>query len=258
MVIPVASLMEVVSYILRPTSAYTLGKFVLSILCVLLAPTVFAMADYSLISRLMIKTGIHHPTFKPGSVRWIFLAADILSFFIQCGGGGLTASTNPDVSITGSKILLAGLSIALSVFVFFLFVLIYVHIQLLKRTDDTVEKKKDISNCKMLIYVLYLDMILLITRSVYRVAEYGNLQYRNSISQNENIFYALDATMMLALNFLWIPFHPGFWDMLDVDAPKSFSAVDQTLPASTQNGDPESIELNSNPTSAKNTDPESV
>ena len=68
---------------------------------------------------------------------------------------------------------------------------------------------------KVILYILYIDMILLIIRSCYRVAEYGNLEYHNPISTNEKYFYTLDIMEMLLLNVLWVPFHPGFWDMSD-------------------------------------------
>ena len=51
----------------------------------------------------MIKTDIRHPIFKPNAVRWIFLAGDILSFIIQCSGGGLTATSNPSMAKTGRE-----------------------------------------------------------------------------------------------------------------------------------------------------------
>lgn len=170
----------------------------------------------------MIKTGVTHPIFKPKIVRYIFLIADICSFTIQVSGGGLTAISDISIaqlgewldtkhiySLLGSKILLSGLAAALCVFVFFLCMLVYLHIKLRRRGNLTEEGYKG----EKLIFILYIDMILLIIRSVYRVAEYGNLQYHNSISTNEKLFYGLDMLEMATLNILWIPFHPGFWGM---------------------------------------------
>jgi hypothetical protein len=65
---------------------------------------------------------------------------------------------------------------------------------------------------------MYIDMILLITRSSYRVAEYANMTFRNPISTNETLFYTLDALLMFILNILWVPFHPGYWDMLETSS----------------------------------------
>ena len=79
------------------------------------------------------------------------------------------------------------------------------------RAGRGLENKK----WRVILYILYIDMILLIIRSVYRVAEYGSLKHHNPISTNETYFYTLDTLEMLILNILWIPFHPGFWDMLN-------------------------------------------
>jgi hypothetical protein len=51
-VIPVASAMNVVGFALRPYSANSMGKYIVSVLCVLLSPKVFAMADYTMISSM--------------------------------------------------------------------------------------------------------------------------------------------------------------------------------------------------------------
>jgi hypothetical protein len=50
----------------------------------------------------MSYAGIEHPIFKPARVKWIFLAGDILSFFIQAGGGGLTASHDIQTAKVGT------------------------------------------------------------------------------------------------------------------------------------------------------------
>lgn len=206
LVIPIGATMEVIGFALRPSSSHSVGKYVITTLMILLSPTIFAMADYTMISRIMIKTGVHHPIFKPKIVRWIFLVADIISFFIQVSGGGLTANSDPNMAKMGARILLAGLAIVLVVFVFFLFMLIYLHREI---RNQSLTKMKGF----VVIYILYIDMIFLIIRSVYRVAEYGNMQHQNSISTNENLFYGLDALMMMLLSALWIPFHPGFWNL---------------------------------------------
>jgi len=211
MVVPAAGVLELIGFILRPVAKYDEGRYVTSLVCVYSAPTVYATADYAMISKLMLKAGVYHPIFRPKVVRWLFLAVDIFSFFIQAGGGGLSAAKDQATSKLGAKMLLAGLSVALAVFVFFLFMLIYIVIKMgPKRTSDEFKKPR------IIFIILFFDMILLIIRSSYRVAEFADLQYRNAISLNENLFYALDTAMMLTLNVLWIPFHPGFWGILEL------------------------------------------
>ena len=58
MVIPVASLMELVGFVIRPNGADNkLGLYIVSVLLILLAPTIFAMADYSLLSNMYVSSG---------------------------------------------------------------------------------------------------------------------------------------------------------------------------------------------------------
>lgn len=52
MVVPIASIMELIGFVLRPDSEYNVKRYIVSTLGILLAPTVFAMADYTLISRM--------------------------------------------------------------------------------------------------------------------------------------------------------------------------------------------------------------
>jgi hypothetical protein len=47
----VASLMETIGFLLRPHCKDSMGPYIFSTLCILLAPTVFAIADYSLLGR---------------------------------------------------------------------------------------------------------------------------------------------------------------------------------------------------------------
>jgi len=207
--VPAAGLLELIGFCLRPIALYNEGKYVTSLVCIIVAPTVYATADYNMISKIMLKAGVYHPIFRPRIVRWMFLAIDIFSFFIQAGGGGLSADNDPTTSRIGAKMLLAGLSVALAVFVFFLLMLLYIYKQMGSRRDS-----QDFRKIRVIMFVLFFDMILLIIRSAYRVAEFADLEYRNAISTNEHLFYALDTAMMLTLNLLWIPFHPGFWGIL--------------------------------------------
>jgi hypothetical protein len=167
------------------------------------------------------------PFFGPKFVKRIFLIVDIISFLVQCMGGGnnhvtmhhsysfvgLTA-TNQEMAEVGSRIILFGLALSLSVFVFFLFLCIYLHITILRQKPVEGSTPQD-EKWRKIFYVLYMDMILLTVRSIYRVAEFANPTFHNKISLNEGMFYGLDIVLMLAILVLWIPFHPGFWDMVD-------------------------------------------
>jgi hypothetical protein len=165
------------------------------------------------------------PFFKPKTVKRIFLTVDIISLFVQSMGGGKSTENQTSYIFTGltaggqntaeigARIILFGLALSLSVFVFFLFLCIYLHIKVYRQTP--AENSPGNEKWKKIFFVLYFDMILLTIRSIYRVAEFADGKYHSKISINESLFYGLDIVLMLLILAVWIPFHPGFWDMLD-------------------------------------------
>ena len=48
----IGCLMEIIGFAIRPTSAYSVSQYVLTVLMVLLAPTIYAMSDYSFLSKM--------------------------------------------------------------------------------------------------------------------------------------------------------------------------------------------------------------
>ena len=167
------------------------------------------------------------PFFSPKWVKYIFLVVDVVSFLVQTAGGGMRhecktlmctgiMAVNSDTVEIGSRITLFGLSVSLAVFVFFLFLCIYLHIIISRQQKEGANDK-----WKVIFYVLYFDMILLTIRSIYRVAEYATTSFHNSISLNESLFYGLDIVLMIVLLLVWIPFHPGLWDLVEEDNEKT-------------------------------------
>jgi len=197
------SAMECLGYSTRPVALTNLGYFLCTQLMIILAPTVYAMADYSFIGAIMRDTNIKPFGINPRVLRIGFMCADMGSFLIQAGGGGSTASGDPATRDAGSRALFSGLCCIMTVFVVFLFLNAYVHRELVA-TKQLSTKWRRVS-------FLYFDVLLLILRSAYRIAEYSHLQYYNSISLNETLFYCLDTIPMCILNFIWIPFHPVFY-----------------------------------------------
>ena len=145
---------------------------------------------------------------RPTVLKWIFILGDIFSFLLQTTGGGL--ATSQSTATTGANLLLTGLCVSLCVFVFFLGTCLYIHWQV--RNSDLFSNK-----WRVTFGILYLDMMLLIIRSCYRIAEYSNLQFQNPISTNETYFYTFDTMLMLLLSYVWIAFHPGVWRLFNAE-----------------------------------------
>jgi len=246
MVLPVAAAMEIFGFGWRIHMIYNLDDkagFILYIVPILLAPTVIAAADYALVSKLMKKAGVGNKIFRPSVVRYFFLAFDVIAFAIQGAGGGLLGGAETyEESRRGSQVVLVGLAISLAVFFFFTVTTIYIHVKMSRneRADPEKYKFKD-TRYKRIFIVLYIDMVLFLIRSAYRVAEFSYDSFFNPVSNSEGLFYGLDILLMAIVLLLWIPFHPGFYNFVEKrkDRKKDKNSVTVKLPKEEQNKIPE-------------------
>jgi hypothetical protein len=193
---------------------YSIPIYTLMMIPILIAPTLLAAADYALVAKLMQKVGFEHRVLTPNVVRYTFLVADILSFVVQMLGAGNMArgSSSRDLALieSGSNTVLAGLTISLVVFVFFSILAIYLFLQVPVSQRNPFARE---SRWIVLYYLLLINMGLLITRSGYRVAEYAIGGFYNPVSLNQSYFYGMDCNLMLLLMLVWLPAHPGFYDL---------------------------------------------
>jgi len=197
--VPVASAMECIGFALRPHSEFHFNRYIVSTLFILLSPTIFALAGYTLTSKIIVEMKMQPKFLNIKIIQYTFLVIYTFCILLQILGRSLTANTL--TSTSGAGILLSGLGLESIIFVFSITLLIF----LIVKNQKTEQSPKH----KILLGILLFDTILLIIRTSYRIAEYSNIQFRNPISKNEKLFYDLDAFEMLFLNILWVPFHPG-------------------------------------------------
>ncbi|KAM9979302.1 hypothetical protein ACTFIY_008555 [Dictyostelium cf. discoideum] len=208
LVAPGAGIVTVIGYAIRIKSAedtHVLGTYIATTLLILLPPTALAAVFlFAQLGKIMKRTGIQHPIFKPNVVKYLFLIVDIFSIIIQGAGGALLAQSadNPDLDKPAKGVMLTGLCIALCSFTLFFFLIIYLYINVLKVQED--DKK-----WRIIFIALFASGILIILRSIYRVAEYAG-GYHSAVMINEPLFYGLDTLPMFLLMCIWVPFHPGF------------------------------------------------
>jgi len=142
---------------------------------------------------------------------------------VQCIGGSIVASatTNFTQIKAGARIVLFGLSLSLAVFVFFLFNTIYIHTRVNRKA------LKGDTKWKQLFWVLYADMLLLVIRSIYRVAEFAEqLNGKNTIDQSEAVFYGCDTLLMALILVLWFFFFPSRYNLDEEVNPVSPAATE--------------------------------
>ncbi|KAI6373023.1 hypothetical protein MCOR25_003554 [Pyricularia grisea] len=207
----VGGILEVIGYAGRAKSGdespnWTLGPYIIQAILLLVAPALFAATIYMALGRVIQRVDGESRSFVP--FRWltkIFVTGDVLSFFLQAGGGGYQAVGTLEALENGSNVIIAGLFVQLFCFGCFIVVSIAFHMAIKKQ--PTRQSSSDIPWQKHL-KALYVGSALIMVRSIFRVVEY--LQgFSGYLLSHEPYLYVFDALLMICVMiwFNWI--HPG-------------------------------------------------
>ncbi|ORY88094.1 RTA1 like protein-domain-containing protein [Leucosporidium creatinivorum] len=201
---------------------YKVMNYAVSNSVTLLSPCFFLATDYVLLSQLSLSLG-EEVSRRCLLIRrtWlvkIFLAADILTFLIQGGAGGMQASGGSMANL-GEKAMLGGLG--LQVASFGLFVLVLAHFGFKVRqlypsvwytpTQSFSEiygplKISPVDDWRQLYIVLCLTSVAILIRCAFRLCEYLG-GYDSYLATHEAFFYSFDAFPlwlgMTLFVFLW-------------------------------------------------------
>ncbi|KAK8075898.1 hypothetical protein PG994_003170 [Apiospora phragmitis] len=209
----VSCLFETVDYIGRAMSSsespdFTKNPYIIQSVLLLLGPTLFAASIYMILGRLIRL--LDADTYSPIPPRWltkVFVLGDMLSFFAQGGGSGMLTTTKTQADVKrGENIILGGLSIQILFFGGFCAVTAVFHLRI--RRAPTSKPYAITMPWTLLVYVLYSGSLLIMVRSLYRVAEYAQGQ-GGGLQGHEYWLYILDAVPMLVVSvpFNWM--HPS-------------------------------------------------
>ncbi|KAK4498124.1 hypothetical protein PRZ48_010780 [Zasmidium cellare] len=205
----IGGLFEVIGYIGRALSSneapdFTLGPYIIQSIFLLVAPALFAASIYMELARIVLMVEGDQALFIRR--RWltrIFVTGDILSFFMQSGGGGLLAKGGDSIN-TGESLIMGGL--ALQLVFFFLFVVAGAIFHARVRGNPT-EKCKRYPYEKHL-WNLYIVSVMIFVRCLVRLVEYGQ-GWDGYIITHEAFLYIFDALLMwLAMLAMFFP-HPS-------------------------------------------------
>ncbi|TLD19956.1 hypothetical protein PspLS_09387 [Pyricularia sp. CBS 133598] len=206
----VGGILEVIGYAARARSGqespnWTLGPYIIQAILLLVAPALFAATIYMALGRIMQRVDGENRSLI--SLRWltkIFVTGDVLSFFLQAGGGGYQAAGSLEALENGSNIIIAGLFVQL--FCFGCFIVISVAFHMAINKQPTGRSSSDIPWRKHL-KALYLGSALIMVRSIFRAVEY--LQgFNGYLLSHEVYLYVFDALLMIFVMiwFNWV--HP--------------------------------------------------
>ncbi|KAM0198522.1 hypothetical protein ACHAPI_004049 [Fusarium lateritium] len=176
---------------------------------ILLAPALFAATIYMCLGRIIRQTQGESRSIVP--VRWltkIFVSGDVLSFLVQGGAAGLMATG--DNAKLGENMVVGGLMIQILVFGFFIITTII--FQMRMRKDPTALSQDPSSEWTKHIYMLYAVSLLIMVRSVFRVAEFA-MGAEGYLLKHEWTLYIFDSTLMLLVVGIFYWRYPALYYM---------------------------------------------
>ncbi|KAB8068857.1 RTA1-domain-containing protein [Aspergillus leporis] len=208
----IGGIFEVIGYIGRAMSSkespnWTLGPYIIQTLFLLLAPALLAASIYMLLGRIiLVLRAESHAIMKKKWLTKVFVTGDVLSFLLQGAGGGIQSGGTLDGMKLGEKIIVIGLFIQIFFFGFFIVTATSFDIKLKKFPiprchDPTIPWRKHLN-------VLYASSMLIMVRSVFRLAEY--LQGNNGYLLHHEIFlYIFDAVLIFVAVLVFNICHPS-------------------------------------------------
>ncbi|KAL2815211.1 RTA1 like protein-domain-containing protein [Aspergillus cavernicola] len=209
---------QVIGYLFRLLShnnTDSTAKYALQTVLILIAPALYAASIYMVLGRLVTYLDAQqHSLVRVTWMTKIFVTGDVVSFLMQCGGGGLMAGDDPDTRTIGENITIIGLVVQVVFFGFFLITSIIFHWRINRtptaRSTEGLQHRGGswmARNWVTLLIALYVVSVLILIRSVFRLVEFID-GYGGYLMSHEVFIYLFDATLMLfvmgILNF-WHP-----------------------------------------------------
>ncbi|CDM34361.1 hypothetical protein DTO013E5_4886 [Penicillium roqueforti] len=209
----VGGLFEAIGYAARAVNAheapnYSTMPYALQSLFILLAPSLFAASIYMILGRIIrLVDGDSRSLIRATRLTKIFVLGDVLSFFIQSGGGAIMSSAKSASKLKlGEDVIIVGLIVQIIFFGFFVVVSVIFHKRMANYPTSAAMATS--VNWHRYMLVLYFASALIMTRCLYRVIEY--IQGSTGFLQSHEYFaYIFDGALMLAVTIVFLVFHPS-------------------------------------------------
>ncbi|OJD15370.1 hypothetical protein AJ78_04375 [Emergomyces pasteurianus Ep9510] len=208
----IGGIFEVVGYGARVVSStqapiFTDTPYIIQSLFLLLAPALFAASIYMELGRIIaILHGEKLSVIRRTWMTKIFVTGDVLSFVVQGAGGGIMASGTKSNLSLGQKIIVIGLCIQLIFFGLFIIVSVIFHRRI--AASPTTASLSIRVSWRKYPYSLYAVSVLIMIRSIFRVAEYVQ-GADGALLRYEVYLYIFDAALMWTLMVVLNVVHPG-------------------------------------------------
>ncbi|KAJ3006682.1 hypothetical protein HKX48_009533 [Thoreauomyces humboldtii] len=204
--------LEVLGYVFRALSSrldpYRVAFFVAQYFCIVVAPVFFSAAIYLVLQKLLLLAPLSKPLpLSPRSIIVIFLSFDLVTTVVQIVGAALigSAESNRRSPTTPNNILLAGLSIQVASFGFFIVILALFTTRFLGEKSSS---HVDVGRARIMIVTLSLCAALVELRTAFRLAETAQGVF-GYLSSHEILFAFLEFLPILLTVLLFNAVHPG-------------------------------------------------
>ena len=176
-------------------------------LLILLPPSLYAATIYMIYGRLVLFVNAPSASIiRPTRVTKIFVLGDVLSFFIQAGGGGMMVQAKS--ASLGQKVILSGLFFQLLFFGFFLVIAIVFERRMMKSGMRYTIPIYGKHSWRALLLLLLSAAVVIIMRCLYRVVEFA--QGQDGFLMGKEVFmYLGDAAPMFFVQTVFHFIHAG-------------------------------------------------
>ncbi|KAK1716430.1 uncharacterized protein CLUP02_14112 [Colletotrichum lupini] len=204
---------EIVGYIGRALSAtetlnWSTTSYTIQSLTLLLGPALLAASIYMVLGRLIrFLEAEHLALIRTKWLTKLFVLGDVISFVTQGAGGAILsrAKSLSDVDL-GENIIIAGLAVQILFFGGFIVVTCLFHYRINQNPTDPCNSAS--LRWRPFLWILYGASLLIMVRSVFRVAEYVTGS-NGALMASEVYIYVFDAALMFLVAAVFNVFHPG-------------------------------------------------
>jgi hypothetical protein len=124
------------------------------------------------------------------------------------GGAMMATAKNNDAVKKGETVILLGLGVQIIFFALFIVAIVVFHMRIRDRPTNAASVLRNQVPWHTLMLVLYATSLMIMVRSIFRIAEYAQGS-DGSLQGTESYIYIFDATLMWITSALFNWFHPS-------------------------------------------------
>ncbi|KLO17824.1 RTA1 like protein [Schizopora paradoxa] len=209
--LPAGTFAYMIGFALRPVvknNPTSIGLFIVMQIFLVTSPAAFLAFNYIIYGRFVrhrVGDGYTPKFIPPRRLALIFLISDYSTFSLQGNGGGLQGSSTPSTARIGTWIVLVGLVLQVISYLFFIFLVVYMHRRIVNVAPPHPVRKE--ASFKV-VWLIYYTSIFYMIRGIYRTVEFSQ-GTGGFLITHEVYFYAFDALPLFLATVVYVPFWPG-------------------------------------------------